>query len=149
MELTSHQLINSVFDKYKSNEMVLAEQLINKTPNHSLTLFDKGYYSLGLLNRWHSLGEERHWLIPVKKGHQYEVIRTLGRNDKLVRLATTAPARKRFDDLPEHIKARLITKQIKGKTCEVLTSVLDVMRFPEKEIVELYRYRWEIELGFR
>lgn len=26
MKLTSHQLINSVFDKYKSNEMVLAEQ---------------------------------------------------------------------------------------------------------------------------
>lgn len=149
MELTSHQLINSVFDKYKSNEMVLAEQLIDKTPNHSLTLFDKGYYSLGLLNRWHLRGEERHWLIPVKKGLQYEVIRTLGRNDKLVRLVTTAHARKRFDDLPEHIEARLITKQIKGKTCEVLTSMVDAMRFPGNEIVELYRYRWEIELGFR
>ncbi len=107
MELTSHQLINSVFDKYKSNEMVLAEQLIDDTPNHSLTLFDKGYYSLGLLNRWNSRGEERHWLIPARKGLQFEIIRTLGRNDKLVRLATTAQARKRFDDLPEHIEARL------------------------------------------
>lgn len=149
MELTSHQLINSVFDKYKSNEMVLAEQLIDDTPNHSLTLFDKGYYSLGLLNRWNSRGEERHWLIPARKGLQFEIIRTLGRNDKLVRLATTAQARKRFDDLPEHIEARLITKQIKGKTFEVLTSMVDAMRFPGNEIVELYSYRWEIELGFR
>ena len=149
MELTSHQLINSVFDKYKSNEMVLAEQLIDDTPNHSLTLFDKGYYSLGLLNRWNSRGEERHWLIPARKGLQFEVIRTLGRNDKLVRLATTAQARKRFDDLPEYVEARLITKQIKGKSCEVLTSMVDAMRFPGNEIVELYSYRWEIELGFR
>ena len=149
MELTSHQLINSVFDKYKSNEMVLAEQLIDGTPNHSLTLFDKGYYSLGLLNRWHSQGEERHWLIPVRKGIKFQVLRTLGRNDKLVRLATTAHARKRFEDLPEYIEARLITKQIKGKSCEVLTSMVDAMRFPGNEIVELYSHRWEIELGFR
>ena len=149
MELTSHQLINSVFDKYKSNEMVLAEQLIDDTPNHSLTLFDKGYYSLGLLHRWNSRGEERHWLIPARKGLQFEVIRTLGRNDKLIRLATTAQARKRFDDLPEYVEARLITKQIKGKSYEVLTSMVDAMRFPGNEIVELYSYRWEIKLGFR
>ena len=149
MELTSHQLLNSVFDKYKSNEMVLAEQLIDDTPCHSLTLFDKGYYSLGLLNRWHNRGEERHWLIPAKKGIQYEVVRSLGRHDKVIRLATTAHARKRFDDLPDSIEARLITKEIKGKTCQVLTSMVDAMRFPGNEIVELYSHRWEIELGFR
>nr|WP_194362771.1 IS4 family transposase [Neptunicella marina] len=149
MELTSHQLLNSTFDKYKSNEMVLAEQLIDDTPCHSLTLFDKGYYSLGLLNRWHSNGQERHWLIPAKRGLQYEVIRSLGRNDKVVKLMTTAHARKRFDDLPDFIEARLITKEIKGKTCQVLTSMVDAMRFPGNEIVELYSHRWEIELGFR
>ncbi|HCH3752149.1 transposase [Vibrio parahaemolyticus] len=66
MELTSHQLINSAFSGYRTNEMVLAEDLI-APPDHSLTLFDKGYYSLGLLNRWHQSGIERHWLIPAKK----------------------------------------------------------------------------------
>jgi hypothetical protein len=44
MELTSHQLISSVFDGYRSNEMVLAEQLNEGTPDNSLTIFDKGYY---------------------------------------------------------------------------------------------------------
>lgn len=149
MELTSHQLLNSAFDKYKSNEMVLAEQLIGDTPDHSLTLFDGGYYSLGLLNRWHVTGEERHWLIPARKGAQYEVIKSLGRNDKLIRLYTSGHARKRFDELPASIEARLITKTIKGKNCQVLTSMVDPMRFPGSEIVELYSYRWEIELGFR
>ncbi|EJT84898.1 transposase [Pseudomonas putida S11] len=69
MELTSHLLINSTFESYHSSEMKLAEQLIATTPNHSLTLFDKGFYSLGLLHHWQSQGEHRHWLIPVKKGH--------------------------------------------------------------------------------
>ena len=77
------------------------------------------------------------------------MIRSLGRNDKLVRLVATAHARRRFDDLPEYIEARLITKTIKGKTCQILTSMVDVMRFPGNEIVELYSHRWEIELGFR
>ncbi|WP_247655326.1 hypothetical protein [Pseudoalteromonas sp. MMG007] len=52
MEQTSHQLTNSAFDNYKSNEMVLAEQLIEDTPDHTLTLFDRGFYSLGLLHLW-------------------------------------------------------------------------------------------------
>ena len=73
------------------------------TPDHSLTLSDGGYYYLGLLNRWHVTGEERHWLIPAWKGAEYEVIKSLGRNDKVVRLITSDHARKRFDELPAFI----------------------------------------------
>ena len=64
MEITSHQLLNSAFAGYRTNEMKLAEQLIETTPDHSLTIFDKGYYSLGLLNRWHQAGKNRHWMLP-------------------------------------------------------------------------------------
>jgi hypothetical protein len=60
MELTSHQLISSEFDNYKTNEMKLAERLIERTPDNSLTMFDKEYYSLDLLNRWRQAGKERH-----------------------------------------------------------------------------------------
>lgn len=51
MELTSQLLIGSAFAGYRSNEMKLAEQLIETTPDHSLTLFDRGFYSLGLLHQ--------------------------------------------------------------------------------------------------
>ncbi|MBO1273738.1 hypothetical protein J3L11_19270, partial [Shewanella sp. 4t3-1-2LB] len=47
----------------------LAEQLIDTTPDNSLTLFDRGFYSLGLLNRWHQTGEARHWLMPRVGAH--------------------------------------------------------------------------------
>ncbi len=50
MELTSHLLTQAVMESCAVNEMVLAEQLIERTPDHSLTLFDKGFYSLGLLH---------------------------------------------------------------------------------------------------
>ena len=61
--------------------MKLAEQLIETTPDHSLTLFDRGFYSLGLLHQWQQAGVERHWLMPLRKGAQYEVIQRLGRQD--------------------------------------------------------------------
>ena len=149
MEITSHQLINSAFSGYRTNEMKLAEELIDTTPDNSLTIFDKGYYSLGLLNRWHQAGEQRHWIIPARKDLNYEVIQNLGKNDKRIRLTTTAQSRKKFSDLPEYIEARLVTKTIKGKAYRMLTSMADPIRFPSDEMVELYRYRWEIELGFR
>ncbi len=51
MELTSHMLVTSAFASYKTNEMILAEQLIETTPDYSLTMFDRGFYSLSLLHR--------------------------------------------------------------------------------------------------
>ena len=45
--------------------------------------------------------------------------------------------------------ARLVTRKIKGKDYQVLTSMIDPLRYPLKDIVGLYEHRWEIELGYR
>ena len=149
MELSSHLITASAFDDYNVNEMKLAGQLIEKTPDHSLTLFDKGFYSLGLLHRWHNSGTERHWLIPLKKGTQYEVVRRVGKKQAIVRLSSNPRARKLWPDLPEQLEVRLITRNVKGKETQVLTSMTDVLKYPVDDVAELYTHRWEIELGFR
>ena len=61
-------------------------------------------------------------------------MRKLGRQDALVRLKTSPHARKKWRN---------------GKERRVLTSMVDPMRFPGADIVKLYSYRWEIELGYR
>ncbi len=149
MELTSHLLTASSFDKVSTNEMVLASHLIEQTPNHSLTLFDKGFYSLGLLNQWHKAGEQRHWLIPLKKGTQFEVVRKMSARDQIVRIKTTPQARKKWDKLPESVEVRLVKRTINGKAHSILTSMTDPLRYPIADIADLYAHRWEIELGFR
>jgi len=149
MELTSHLLTASAFDSVSVNEMNLAAQLIEKTQDHTLTLFDKGFYSLGLLHQWHLTGNERHWLIPLKKGTQYQVIRKYSAQDCLVKINTTPQSRKKWPELPEQIQARLVTRKINGKERQVLTSMVDPMRYPSADIVDLYAHRWEIELGYR
>ncbi|MGU5769375.1 transposase [Aeromonas allosaccharophila] len=113
IEITSHPLVQAVMDSCAVNEMVLAEQLIAHTSDHSLTLFDKGFYSRGLLHAWQTAGGERHWL------------------------------------LPDTVEARLLAHNINGKERQVLTSMVDPMRFPGAGIIELYSHRWEIELGYR
>jgi len=149
MELSSHLLTASAFDDYSINEMKLAERLIANTPDHSLTLFDRGFYSLGLLHSWQSTGTQRHWLIPLKKGTQYKVVRKIGHNQSIVQLMSNPRARKLWPELPETLEARLVSKTINGKLTQVLTSMTDVNRYPVADIADLYSHRWEIELGFR
>jgi IS4 transposase len=47
------------------------------------------------------------------------------------------------------MEARLLTKTIKGKERQILTSLTDPMKYPASDIVDLYSHRWEIELGYR
>jgi hypothetical protein len=149
MELSSHLLVNSAFDNVAVNEMRLAERLISDTPDYSLTLFDRGFYSLGLLNAWHKAGLERHWLMPLKKNVQYEVISSLSKTDQKIRVKSCPQARKKWSDLPATVEMRLLTKKIKGKEVKIITSMLEHQRYPKGDIVDLYAHRWEIELGFR
>lgn len=133
----------------KESEYTLAEQLIEQTADNTLTLLDKGYYSPGLLNAWSQAGEHRHWMIPLKKGTWYEEVRKLGKGDRLIRLKTSPQSRKKWPGLEAEVTVRLLTYMRKGKTCHLLTSMTDAMRYPAGEMAGLYGHRWEIELGYR
>ncbi|NYS60012.1 transposase [Halomonas salicampi] len=102
MELTNHLITGAALDSVSTGEVALTTDLIASTPVHSLTLFDRGFYSLGLLHAWQQAGEQRHWLIPLRKGTQYEEIDSLGRQDRLVRLTTSPQARAKWPGLPAY-----------------------------------------------
>ena len=149
MELSSHLLRASVSGSYEKNEMRLAAQLAEDAPDNSVTLFDRGFWSVGLLHHWHQTGKERHWLTPLKKHTQYEVVRKLGKQDELIRLKTSPQAKKQWEGLPEELTVRLIRRKINGVERQVVTSMTDAMRYPAADVAELYKHRWEIELGYR
>lgn len=150
MEVTSHLLSAVAFTSVsESGEADLAAQLVEKTPDHSLTFFDKGFYALGLLHYWQSTGTERHWMLPLRKGAQYQVVRKMGSGQALVELRLSPQSKKKWSGAPDTLTARLISKEVKGKTVQILTSMCDPLRYPKADIVELYSHRWEIEHGFR
>ena len=149
MEVSSHLLLDSSFDARHVGEMTLAERLLPSVPDDSLTLFDRGYYSLGLLYQWQKQGQNTHWMLPAKKDLQYQVERDISDDDKIVTLHTSPQARRKFIGLPEQITARLTMYEIDGKSYRVLSSLIDPMRYPYDELTDVYTQRWEIELGFR
>ncbi len=86
MELTSHLLNSASFDSVSKGEVDLTIPLIEQSPSNSLTIFDSGFYALGLLHKWQTSSEEKHWLIPLIKGAQYTVLSKVGRGQDLVEL---------------------------------------------------------------
>lgn len=149
MELSSHLLRASVMDRYDISEMRLAAKLAEQAPDNSVTLFDRGFWSLGVLQAWHRSGENRHWLLPLKKATQYEVVRRLGKQDELIMLKTSPQARKQWEGLPDALCVRLIRRKVNGVERQVVTSMTDAMRYPTADVAELCKHRWEIELGYR
>lgn len=149
MELSSHLLLGSAFDGRHVGEMALAERLFDKVPSHSLTLFDRGYYSLGLLHQWQQAADNSHWMILARKDLQFTLKRQLNKHDAIVELTPSPQAKKRFPSLPAHVEARLTTYSSNGKKYRVLSSLTDPMQFPYDTLTEVYSERWEIELGFR
>lgn len=150
MEVTSHLLTGTAFGNVSTtSEIDLAAKLAEQTPEHTLTLMDKGFYALGLLHRWQSSGVEKHWLIPLKKGARYQVIRKQGKGDEIVELNVSAQAKRKWDGVPQPLTARLVSKEVNGKTVRILTSMNDPLKYPKADIVDLYSHRWEIEHGFR
>jgi hypothetical protein len=150
MELTSHLLSGVSFGSVtETSEIDLAAQLAEQTPDHSLTILDKGFYAPGLLHYWQTCGTERHWMLPLRKDAKYRVLQKQGKGSELIELDLSCQARKKWADAPETLTARLISKQVNGKTVKILTSMCDPLRYPNEDIVDLYGHRWEIEHGFR
>ncbi|WP_198969449.1 transposase domain-containing protein [Xylophilus sp. ASV27] len=78
-----------------------------------------------------------------------EMAQTLGAGDWLIRMPVSPRARKLHPELPSHWQARLIELSAGGKIRRFITSMLDLQRFAAASLAQLYRQRWEIELGFR
>ena len=78
-----------------------------------------------------------------------KLFQSFGRQDKLIKLKSNPQARKKWPELGQEVVVRLVTRVKDGKQYNVLTSMLDPMLYPKSDIVDLYGYRWEIELGYR
>lgn len=77
------------------------------------------------------------------------MVRRLGKQDALITLKTSPQARKQWEGLPDTLTVRLVSRKVNGVERQVVTSMTDAMRYPAADIAELYKHRWEIELGYR
>lgn len=147
LDTDSHELLDAKLGNYHCGELTLAADL--RGLDHSITLFDRAYFSAAFLMDWQHAGAQRHWLMRAKDKLRHEIVQTLGEGDWLIRMPVSQRARQLRPELPNHWDARLIQTHAGGKTRRFITSLLDPSRFAASELAQLYRQRWEIELGFR
>lgn len=149
MVLRSHLLLDFAFAGCKIGEVPLAEPLIQRVPDHSLTIMDRLFIHYLLLHRIHAGGENRHWLVRAKKNLKWKVIKRLGRGDTLVEIEFPPAVRREHPELPRTFLARVVQYRRKGfRARTLLTSLLDPEQYPAVEIADLYHERWELELGY-
>ncbi|MHC8326902.1 IS4 family transposase [Pseudomonas sp. LB1P83] len=148
MNVRSHVIMDAQLSPYRRSEMRLADEFLQQIPDHSVTLFDKGFWGAELLSGLSGAGINRHWLIPAKKGLICEEVARYSQHDRLVRMKVSPQARKRNPALPSHWEVREVSYEIQGKVKTVMTS-LPAKAYNTKAVAKLYQERWEIELGFR
>lgn len=147
LDTDSHELLDAKLGDYNCGELTLAADL--RGLDHSITLFDRAYFSAAFLMDWQHAGEQRHWLMRAKDNLRHEIVQTLGEDDWLIRMPVSPQARQLRPELPSHWQARLIQTHAGGKTRRFMTSLLNPKQFAAQDLAQLYRQRWEIELGFR
>ena len=147
IDTDSHELLDAQLGNYHCGELTLAAGL--RGLDHSITLFDRAYFSAAFLLDWHSAGAQRHWLMRARDNLRHEIVQTLGEGDWLIRMPVSQRARQLRPELPSHWQARLIQTRVGGRVRRFITSMLDPQRFAADELGQLYCQRWEIELGFR
>jgi len=147
MSLPSRIITEASFGNYNTNEMIYTNDIIEKIPNQSLTLLDKGFNSHGLLINLAQGGKNRHFIMPVKSGTVYKrVSGTI--NDQIIEIDVSKPARKKFKGLPEKWIVRMIrVKKPRGNFVYLLTTLIG-KRYDASDIELLYSQRWQIETGF-
>ena len=148
MNVRSHIMLDTCLTPYRHSELRSAQRMTANIPDHSITLFDKGFWGADLLLGLSTKGQQRHWLIPERKGLVYEEIERFNEQDRLLRMKVSPQARKRNPDLPETWVVRAVSYPVKKGIKTIFTS-LPAEQYSTDKITQLYQERWEIELGFR
>ncbi len=147
--LSTHLVRDAVFGEYGKNEMRYAKDLLASIPDHSLTVFDKGFLSADILLQVQSQGIGRHWLIPAKSNSKWQRMGD-DPSDYQVRMKVSPQARKANPQLPEYWQARAIeTVSARGQRRILLTSLPSTKAWPAQEVAQQYEQRWHIETSYR
>lgn len=148
MNVRSHVILDAQLSPYRRSELRLADTFLDRIPDDSVTLFDKGFWGADFLLRLTSEGKHRYWLIPERKGLVSEELERYSEHDRLLRMKVSPQARKRNPELPKTWTVRAVSYEVKGRLKTVFTS-LPAEQYSAAQVAELYQERWEIELGFR
>ena len=147
VECGTHALLGCTFWPFRVGERRGAFRLLPQVPDDSLLLWDAGFHDFDLLAQ----AQARHLQVLARlPGHvQPQCTRDLGDGSFLARLQPSEPARRKAG---EQILVRWIEYRITdpawpghGRTISLITTLLDPVHYPVREVIAAYHARWDFE----
>jgi hypothetical protein len=153
LDVAGRQVRDVVFANITESERTLAIPLVRHLKRGDLVLQDRGIAGAWVLHCYSEGGFD--YISRISKTWKPKILRRLGRGDYLVELVGILPVRLR-PTLPDGsiqrrvtLVARLIEYRLPGgRRVRLVTSLLDPVRFPAKDIAHQYHKRWDIEIAF-
>ncbi len=144
VELGLHNPIAAAVGPREESEMALAEQLLDRLPEHSLLIADRYYGVPKLLIQFREIHPhgQREFLVRVRSNLKRRVLELYPDGSALVEIRWGK----------QKLLVREITGQVRrgpgpGSVVRLWTSLLDWRKHPARVLLELYARRWEQE-GF-
>ena len=143
-----------------SGEGSLVAQMLQEFQPNDLLLGDAAFSSYWLIASLQARGTHYIGSLSASRKSDYRGGRSLGRNDHIVvwkKKDSCQPpglTKAEWAALPDTIEVRLVRVVVERpgfRTTELhlATTLLDAEQYPEADIADLYRRRWQVELHFR
>ena len=142
------------FAPHATSEIEMAKELIKLLSPGDLALLDRGFTGSPTMARIRArgaefLGRKNARLDPEK----VKVVGHLGRDDFIVELPVSKPARKKDPSLPDTVTVRLFKATWRSPIGErvtewFVTSLMDSKKFTKRKLAMLYHERWRIETSY-
>src|SRR5687767_12522871 len=143
MNLSNRLLAAVRAGPFSHSEPALAKEIWAAIPDNSLTILDRGFNSYMSYLELTGAGENRHFLIRLKKDASFEKLKKLPDGSITALIHPSEHALKKDPDVPGPIEVRIISyKHEGGDESRIATTLLDHAKYPKKELVELYHDRW-------
>jgi len=130
-------------DDPQQNEKAGCPEVLTRTPEGSLLIFDMGFFAFPFFDDLTEAGS--FFLTRLREKSAYTVVRTLGSGagwrDTIIQLGV-------YRSNPCRHALRLVEVRFHDVWYRYLTNVLDPAVLPPADVAELYRRRWHIESAF-
>jgi hypothetical protein len=149
VEAGTHITVEAVLKPAHAAEYPLAAALLKKAAPGDLVLWDRGYYGYRLLQD--AIAQGKHVLGRVPSQVVFEKVRTLADGSYLADIYPTTRDKRHHTNA---LRVRILEytwddpdRPGHGQRHRLVTTLLDPVRYPARELITLYHERWEIEIA--
>jgi len=149
IEVGTHAFFHVEAGPYTTSENVLAAKVVERLSPGMLCLADRGYFSYGFWKSTRGKGADLLWR--VRADAILPCLERLDDGSFLSKLYPSVSARRRDDG---GVAVRVVEYTLDGAGAEpqtvyrLVTTILDPLAAPAKDLADLYHQRWEIETAF-